>query len=348
MNKMTWLINPTAENSRNSEGDFQRDRNGDILFAYSSYGAGIHDHDACNIALIRSSDEGETWSEPVVIAPASDFGVKNVMCVCTMPLKDGTPAFYFLIKENDGNSTMGRVIENEDGTWRTERCGWKIPTAYYVIENARLRRFPDGTLYIPASYHNLSIDDWRGKVYLFYSRDDGATFEDAGFVKSLDFPAAFATGLQEPGIERLPDGRSWIYARTTFGCQYEMFAEDGSMEFTDPTPSLITSPLSPMASAYAPDGKLYIIYNPVPNYNGRGCTDIYRNRTPLGIRKSADGVNFGEVTIVEPDDGERSFTYPSLFFTNDGSVLCSYNCGPDLVHLTVLGIRKISLSEIKD
>ena len=73
--RIVCQIPPSENNPRNSEGAFIRAKNGDILFAYSRYtGASAHDHAACDIALIRSSDEGESWSEPKIIARAESFG----------------------------------------------------------------------------------------------------------------------------------------------------------------------------------------------------------------------------------------------------------------------------------
>ena len=70
---------PSPGNPRNSEGAFLRTDQGEILFAFSRYhGESNHDHAACDIALIRSCDEGVSWSKPEMIAPASDFGTVNV------------------------------------------------------------------------------------------------------------------------------------------------------------------------------------------------------------------------------------------------------------------------------
>ena len=62
---------PAKDNPRNSEGAFLRGKQGEILFAFSRYhGESCHDHAACDIALTVSNDEGRTWSEPRIIAPA--------------------------------------------------------------------------------------------------------------------------------------------------------------------------------------------------------------------------------------------------------------------------------------
>ena len=86
---------PSESNPRNSEGAFIRGKQGEILFAYSRYtGESNHDHASCNIALIRSFDEGESWSEPQIIATAEAFGTKNIMSVSALEQKNGDIGFY--------------------------------------------------------------------------------------------------------------------------------------------------------------------------------------------------------------------------------------------------------------
>ena len=66
--KLVCDLPPIGVNGRNSEGDFLRAPNGDILFAYSRYNTTDGgDHCPCDIALMRSSDEGETWSDSMSI-----------------------------------------------------------------------------------------------------------------------------------------------------------------------------------------------------------------------------------------------------------------------------------------
>ena len=83
--KLVWDKTPTTNNARNSEGAFIRQPDGAILFAYSRYSSNSYDdHGRCDIAAIRSFDEGETWSEPEVIVNADFFGVANIMSVSTI------------------------------------------------------------------------------------------------------------------------------------------------------------------------------------------------------------------------------------------------------------------------
>lgn len=114
MIKVVHEVYPSSENGRNSEGCLFTGVNGDILFAYSRYASGNTDDDAaCNIALIRSTDNGESWTDCEIIAHASDFGVRNIMCASALPLSNGRLCVYFLIKENDGTSSIGRTISSD-------------------------------------------------------------------------------------------------------------------------------------------------------------------------------------------------------------------------------------------
>ena len=348
-------IAPKAGNPRNSEGSFLRAPNGDILFAYSSYvGESWHDHAACNVVMIRSSDEGETWSQtPEVIAEASFFGTKNVMSVSACPMLDGTLAFYYLIKENDGSTTLGRSISADGVHFTAERTEWNAPVAYYVVNNDRLERLSDGRIIAPAAsysaYENLyGIPYSPAMTVLLVSEDDGRSFSLLPGVRlthSQKVNVRF--GLQEPGIIELAPGEAWVWMRTGASYQYESFSRDGLLTFTQPEPSVFTSPDSPMEVIRADENTLYTVYNPVPNYNGKKTTGWGWGRTPLVIRKSTDnGKTFGDIHVIEDED--RGYCYPAMFLTRDGSLLCSYCRGgeEDLACLCRLGISKIDLSTL--
>lgn len=68
-------LNHKPGNPRNSEGSFIRADDGTILFAYSQYyGTNGDDHQPSNIALVRSKDEGETWSDCQIIEQDKNNG----------------------------------------------------------------------------------------------------------------------------------------------------------------------------------------------------------------------------------------------------------------------------------
>jgi len=352
--KLVWDLAPTKGNARNSEGSFIRMDDGRILFAYSRFTGDIwYDEKPSDIAVIFSADEGESWSEPIIAARAEEFGVKNVMSVSVIRQSDGAIGIYFLIKENDGASTVGRTVTRDGVHFETERCECNFARAYYVFNNDRVERLRDGRIVIPAArgVHDLSVGyDPISITLILISDDDGKTFRALPARLTLPCLKPGDVGMQEPGIWEMKDGTIWLWARTSAGYQYESYSRDGMVSFTQPQPSVFTSPTSPLEIAADPvTGDLYAVYNPDPNSNGKATSKAGWGRTPLVVRRSRDeGRTWGELNVIEHDE-DRGFCYPSMFFTADGALLCAYCRGgsEDQACLARLGIMKISLDEIR-
>jgi len=344
---------PGKGNPRNSEGAFIRMDDGTILLAYSRYtGDNSHDHQPCDIALIRSADEGETWSEPQIIVPTASVGAANVMSVSAIRQADGTIGFYFLAKRFDGEqratedvyTDICRALTTDGIHFQIQRCEFHAPKGYYVFNNDRLTRLSDGRLVYPAG----CMTTLRHFVAtLFVSEDDGASFTRQDTFLDLPFPNA--RGMEEPGIIEHRDGSLRLWMRTDMGYQYECYSYDNLKTFTPPIPSAFTSARSPMEMIRSDDDTIYAVYNPIPNYNGRVVSVAsFGGRNPLVIRKSTDdGKTWSDCYIIEADE-DRGFCYPTMCFTKDGGMLVAYCRGgtEDGLCLTRLGIRKFSLSQI--
>lgn len=349
--KLVWDKRPSAGNGRNSEGSFIRTPDGGIMFAYSRYTSDTAgDHDACDIAAIRSYDEGETWTEPEVIVEAKCFGVSNIMSVSCIYQQDGSIGVYFLIKENDKSSTFARAISKDGKEFVPERISHDAHPAYYVLNNDRIERFSDGTLVFPAALHlsrNGKYDE-ASLSMIFVSEDDGKTFHALPHWFALAIVDSGCRGMQEPGIIEHKDGSVRLWARTRHDSQYESYSYDNMKTFSWPKPSFFTSPNSPMEMARNEEtGILYALYNPYPR-TLLADKGISWGRTPFVIRKSLDDGKTWSYPVVIEDDPNRGFCYPSVFFTKDNAMLCGYCRGgeEDGVCLARLGIMKISLDEI--
>lgn len=345
---------PSAGNPRNSEGAFLRGRGeGEILFAYSRYrGDSFHDHAACDIALCVSHDEGRSWSEPRIIAAASEFGTQNIMSVSAVEQADGRLGFYFLIKENDFTTTLGRTLSEDGVHFVAERCVSKFPAAYYVVNNDRIVRLRDGRLVAPAAY--VSAEENRTGRYremvatALVSSDDGASFYKADFDFTTTDPVNARYGHQEPGVFEREDGSVYLWTRTGYGCQYESVSARGLEGFFQPRASEFTSPPSPMQIKEI-GGAVYAVYNPIPRYNGREMLPGTWGRTPIVLRKSLDGGrSFGALHVIEGDPA-RGYCYPAMFETRDGRMLLAYCRGGEADGCTLcrLGIAEVELSTVE-
>ena len=343
-------ILPTPDNPRNGEGSFLRAPDGDILFAYGRFTGGAGDDHACDIAMIRSKDNGLTFGEPEIIARAADFGTSNIMSVSSMTLDDGRFGFLFLIKENDGTSTLGRTLSEDGVNFTPERCECLFPACYYVVNNDRLERLSDGRYAIPAAAHRKVMKDGRQIAFeadatmFVFTSEDGLTFRDSGVRVDLpNFVLNHSAVMQEPGIYERKDKLIVMWARTNLGSQYVSVSFDKMRSFTPPEPSEFTSPCSPL-EIYSHGGRLFAAYNPIPDYNGR-CEGFGSDRTPLVLRVSEDdGNSWGRLNYIGEDE-ERGYCYPAMFMAGD-CLLLSCCRGKRSACLTETGIYRIPLTEL--
>ncbi len=349
--KLVKDFEPKPNNGRNSEGSFIRIADGSIMFAYSRYTSDTAgDNDACDIAVIRSYDEGETWTEPEIIVKAESFSVKNIMSVSCIYQLDGSIGVYFIAKQPDGTTHLCRALSKDGVAFIPEECSHDGFPANYIVNNDRVERFSDGRIIIPAAQHLPKAGSYNAYAItvLFASEDDGKTFQLLPFHFALPGVDSNCVGMQEPGVHEHRDGTVRVWARTRHDSQYESYSYDKMESFTWPAASFFTSPNSPMEIAEDKEtGVLYAAYNPYP----RSKLDSKREtigRTPLIIRKSMDDGKTWSLPVVIEDDKNSGYCYPSMFITKDNCMLCAYCRGGagDANCLARMGIMKISLDEI--
>ena len=327
---------PGADNPRNGEGDFLRLRDGRIVYAYSRYTGDDREDDCpCDIAAVFSCDGGESFVAPRILVRAADHGVRNVMSVSLLRMQNGDAGLFYLVKD-DKTGTSRYVLRRSCDDLQTlqppVQCLPQGDTGlYYVVNNCRVLRTSDGRILIPAAAHRVGEDgaEYHAGSLLYASDDDGRTFRPLS--ETLRCPVTSETGLQEPGLLELSGGVLYAHFRTDLFCQYESVSRDGGVQWSQAQPSAFSSPESPMKLARNPySGKVYAVWNPVPEYHGRNADPpdawITAGRTPLVIADSDDGVHFTEPVVLE-DDPTRGFCYPAVFFLNAHEMLLAYCSG---------------------
>ncbi len=327
-------------NPRNSEGAFATLRDGRLLFAYTRYrGTSWADHAVADIAARYSADGGRTWSAEDRLLVPND-GTQNVMSVSLLRLADGRLALFNLRKDGfNACLPFLRVSQDEGETWSVgSRC---IPVpGYFVLNNDRVVALRSGRLAMPVAYHRprgarqggFLVDgtglghDSRALAVFYLSDDQGQTWYEAP--DALPLPVRSGTGLQEPGVVELSDGRLWAWFRTDTGRQWQSFSSDAGLTWTWPEPSAFHSPASPLSMKRDPvTGELLAVWN---DRSGRwGLPEPAKaswGRTPLVIAWSRDeGATWEREQVLE-DDPERGFCYVAMHFTPD-AVLLAYCCG---------------------
>lgn len=325
-------------NPRNSEGDFAVLKDGSILFAYSRYRGGTsEDHDPCDIAGMISYDGGNSFEPlPYLLAEAKEHGVTNIMSVSFCRLQSGELCLFYLCKKGLLSAYyLRRALDDEMHFGEPELCIDFDEDIYYVVNNCRVCKLPDGRLLIPAACHRLENRNgekhipYFGSVKVFGCDADGRNGKQISEELTMPNPAHSETGLQEPGISVLPDGRLYQYFRTDRCFQFECFSGDNGVSWSTPVPSRFTAPESPMLIARNPySGIYYAVWNPVPNYNGRENEEewCHAGRFPFVMAQSENGIDFSDFIEIEsvPDHG---YCYPAILFLSEHEMLMSYCCG---------------------
>ena len=352
LGKIIKDILPTENNARNSEGSFIRLKSGRIVFVYSSFvGASNHDHACSNIAMIYSDDDGLTFSQPQTVLTAKECGVDNLMSVSLLEMKDGSVGVFCIEKSNaDTEFPTGKVClrRTNDFISFTERTLCTSKDIYNVLNNDRVIRLKNGNiLFCVSEYYEENVKKGykNSRVAFYLSCDDGVTFTRTceTFMPYTDFD----TGLQEPGVVELDDGRIFAWYRSNMGRILKSYSNDGGYTFSTPEPTLLISPVSPASIKPLSNGRKIIVYNPFDcgGYYG------YDQRSPLVIRLADGNMNFvwDDMLMkwVEDVSVNRGYCYTAIFETSD-AILLAYSAGSkeEGGRLSRLRIRRIEKSEL--
>lgn len=296
---------PSANNPRDSEGDFITLKDGEILFIYSHFtGASSSDYGHAYLASRYSTDKGKTWSkrDQIVIKQEGDM---NVMSVSLLRLKDGSVALFYARKNSDEDCIpIMRISKDEAKTWSNPVPCITNKKGYFVLNNDRVIQLSNGRLLMPVALHKVPGEEkWsnRGKIFCYYSDDNGKSWNSSEQVPN---PNKIIT--QEPGVVELRNGNIFMFIRTDTGVQYASYSGDEGETWSPVELTDITSPLSPASIKRIPStGDLLLIWN----NNGKN-----QKRTPLNIAISEDeGNNWSHIRTLESAPNGR-FCYTAIHF----------------------------------
>ena len=344
-----------AGNPRNSEGTFLETEKNEILFVYSRFrGHDPADHAYADLCLMRSRDGGMTFDEGRVILTCEGEEGVNMMSPSLLRMENGDVGLFYLVRMT---YTITRIYlrRSADGgrSWG-ERVLCSPQDDFFVVNNDRVVRLAGGRILIPVASHRAGPGyfDGRSEAMFLLSDDDGRSWRMASGKCTLPQARHCSSGLQEPGAAELKNGVLWGWARTELGRQYEMFSLDGGDSWTAAQPSRFTSPNSPLCMKRGNDGRLYAVWNPIPEYNGRKKVDYFTGgRTPLVIASSGDdGRTFSEPVAFEWDE-ESGYCYCASYFTED-ALLLAYCAGGRqerscLVKTRIRRVEKAELEKIR-
>ena len=348
-NSVVFNLDPSPQNPRNSEGAFVTLKSGRILFVYTQFYGGSTDESPARLAGIFSDDAGRTWSrEPQVVVENTAGG--NTMSVSLLRLHSGRLALFYLVKNSllDCRPVM-RTSTDEAATWSEPRPAVEAP-GYFVLNNDRVIQLKTGRLIVPLAFHRSRASDPkqyrsldpRALALWELSDDEGRTWREAADWWAL--PARTGTGLQEPGVVELADGRVFSWMRTDQGAQFGSYSSDGGSTWAMPEKTALASPASPASIKRLPNSPdLLAVFN---DHSGRFPFPKDK-RTPLVAALSPDqGRTWPQRRLLE-DSPDGWYCYTAIHFTDD-AVLLAYCAGDHKVGgLNRLRLRRVTLDWLK-
>ena len=351
INDVVLELDPSENNPRNSEGAFITLQDGTIMFAYTRYYGGSADHSKADIVGRYSTDGGNTWTEKDQVLVKNDAR-QNVMSVSLLRLQDGRIALFYLKKNGLHDCRLVMKTSSDEGKSWTDAILTIPAPGYFVVNNDRVVQLKSGRIIVPTAYHrrkgedtqDMKSFDGRATAIYFISDNSGKTWRESKSLWTL--PVASTSGLQEPGIIELNDGRLFSWARTDQGCQYGMWSFDDGDVWSPPQPTQFRSPNSPLSMKRIPSNNyLLAIWN---DHSGRFILHSTQpetaKRTPLVSAVSSDeGKTWKHFKQIESNPAE-GYCYTAIHFVDD-SVLLAY-CAGDVETkgcLNRLRIRKVKL-----
>ena len=366
--RQVLFLKTTDKNPRNGEGSFVRLENGSIMFVFTQYyGDSWGDHAIARLATCYSSDEGESWSEPVSLIE-KDEEARNIMSVSLLRLQNGNIGLLYLRKSDSENGVVCLPMfcySSDEGKTFSEPICCVDEHGYYVINNDRMIQLKNGRIIAPLADAGKGTSKLTSaKIRFIYSDDNGYSW----YFTDVKIRSSFGdkSGLMEPGIFELDDGRLWTYIRTAYGHQYQSFSSDNGETWTAPVPNLyFTSPDSPMLIKHV---KNYVlsIFNPLGYNCLSGLCEKWGSpkRTPYICAVSKDGghsfdstgksfsngtmSNFADCCVFLEDDMTNSYCYPSIIETKDGFLVAYYHSNGTNVCLNSTKITKVTWTELEE
>ncbi len=320
------LLPPSEGNPRNSEGSFIRLKDRRLLFVYSHFYDHGGDHGAAYLAGRYSADGGRTWGENLKVL--DNEGDCNVMSVSFLRMANDEVGLFYLRKDHQFSLCRGLLRRSSD-----EAQSWSEPVlctprrTYNVVNNDRVVRLASGRLLMPASIHYPPEAEQkyrRGSATCYISDDDGVVWEQAA--GELQAPQQSQSGLQEPCVIELKDGRVMMLCRTDMGCHYRSYSEDGGITWSQVEPTaLVTRCVSPASIRRVPrTGDILIVYTD----HGSMPPDVQAKRTPLVTAISRDEGETWEHHKVLEDDPDGCYCYTAMHFLDDeDTVVLGYCAG---------------------
>ena len=240
----TLLVEATPDRSRQTEASIIKLQDGRLFMAWTDFtGQDWHDNGPAQMMAMHSSDNGTTWSQPVLIQ--ENIGGCNVMVASLIQLPSGRILFCFHRKnvESSDCHLLAKWSDDNGRTWSDHVQVTYGQQYYWCGTNDRLIQLKSGQILLPAG---TSPPDSEPILTTFASDDDGQTWTPSE--KPILIPKD--NNYAEPVVVERADGSVLMIIRNRSGfMRYAKSLDDGNTWQPWAIPDS-TCPSTPFSPAY--------------------------------------------------------------------------------------------------
>lgn len=246
--------------------------------------------------LVRSFDDGASWSEPIAAADAG----KDARCYDPCLWIDPLERLWFFWAAAPDNAVWGACCSNPDAA----ELQWSVPLKIggEIMMNKPIV-LKSGKWLLPCAVWRTDIRVLpdhiyreEGRSFVYTSDDNGETFERLG---GSDVPER---SFDEHMVVELEDGRLWMLVRTFYGIG-QSFSSDSGKTWSAGENSGLGGPNSRFHIRRTPTGRLLLINH---------CNFTGRNNLTAMLSDDEGKTWKGYLMIDERD----SVSYPDAAFGN--------------------------------
>jgi hypothetical protein len=282
-------------------------------------GGGPHLSIKGRLDMIFSSDEGQTWSAPVIVNDSAIDDRNPALGVA----KDGTivVGFWRIATYDEKGKYDPKLVNKERTTWVTRSKDgqtWSEPTQIDVSDIGigspfgKMVTLPDGIMLMAIYGYQVraagqTIEGDRNHSYIYRSSDDGRTW------KRISEIGDGKQQLNETALARLNDGRIMAALRTRAGDVWLSESKDDGATWS-PTKQLSPINVHPADMCLLDDGRVLLTLG-----NRVGPLGV------LGIVGDSQGhFNWEKRFALVTDAASGDCGYPSSIALKEGRALTLY------------------------